>query len=109
VLIDGIVTASESADIDWVHEIAGMVQGLTFVSSVVGDNQELVQRYEEYKRVVLKYIQQLPGPDPTIVAAMKPKPVIARINGVVICRELQDLKIDLKNAQALWSMSEDMS
>jgi hypothetical protein len=63
VLIDGTTTASETADIDRVHEIAGLVQGLTPVRSVVGVDEGLVQRYEDYK-------QQLPRPDPTIVVAM---------------------------------------
>jgi hypothetical protein len=70
VLINGTTAASEKADVDRVHEIARMVQGLTPVCSLVGADQELVERYEEYIMVVLKYIQQLPGPDPTIVAAM---------------------------------------
>jgi hypothetical protein len=60
----------QRADIDWVHEILSLVQSQTFTSSVVGDSQELVEKYEKYKRDVLKSIQILPGPDPTIVAAM---------------------------------------
>jgi hypothetical protein len=83
----------------------------------LGDNVHIVVSEEYYQMLELldhnllakrilrcKDILQLLGMKSYRAAQRKD-----RINGVVLCRELHDLKEVLKAAKTLWSLSQDMS